>query len=97
MKKLYRILLLVIALIFLSTYTPGKFKENLENENLMNVSIYEFDENSNFLKRIEAESANIVSFNWDLKNVRIIDGDGKVVADNLKNVSYISTYDLKKN
>ena len=69
---------------------------NLENENLMNVTIYEFDKNINFLRRIEAESANISSFNWNLKNTKIIDNQGKIISDNIKNFSYISTYDLKK-
>ena len=70
--------------------------EYLENENLMNVTIYEFDENTNFLKRIEAKSANIISFEWNLKNVKIIDNNGKIVSDDLDNFSYTSTYDLEK-
>ena len=69
---------------------------NLENENLMKVTIYEFDENANLLNRIEAESANISSFNWKLKNVKIIDNEGKIISNNLKSFSYISTYDLEK-
>ena len=69
---------------------------NLENENLMNVTIFEFDENINFLRRIEAESANISSFKWNLENIKIIDSKGKILSDNLKNFSYTSTYDLKK-
>ena len=32
---------------------------NLQSENLMNVTIYEFDKNNNFVKRVEAKSANI--------------------------------------
>ena len=32
---------------------------NLENENLINLTIYEFDKNNDFVRRIEAESANI--------------------------------------
>tara|TARA_Y100000590_G_scaffold428332_1_gene539520 strand:- start:1699 stop:2403 length:705 start_codon:yes stop_codon:yes gene_type:complete len=69
---------------------------HLENENLMEVTIYEFDEDLNFLKRIEAESANINTFRWDLKNTKIIDNQGKTISDNLKNFSYVSAYDLKK-
>ena len=69
---------------------------NLENENLMNVTIYQFDENINFLRRIEAESANISSFNWNLKNAKIMNYQGKIISENIKNFSYISTYDLKK-
>ena len=62
----------------------------------MEVTIYEFDENINFLRRIEAESANINSFKWNLKNVKIIDSNGKILSNNIENFSYISTYDLKK-
>ena len=36
---------------------------NLENESLMNVTIYEFDKDHNFIRRIEASSANISSLN----------------------------------
>ncbi len=69
---------------------------NLQNQNLMKVTIYEFDDNSNILNRIEAESANISSYNWKLKNVKIIDNEGKVISSNLENFSYLSTYDLEK-
>ena len=69
---------------------------HLENENLMEVTIYEFDENINFLRRIEAESANINSFKWNLENVKIIDNEGKIISKNIENFSYISAYDLKK-
>ena len=33
----------------------------LEKENLMDLTIYEFDKNNNFVRRVEAESANISS------------------------------------
>ena len=68
----------------------------LENENLINVTIYEFDKNNDFVRRIEAESANISSLKWSLKNVRIVDVDGKVISKNIKGFSYISMYDVKK-
>jgi len=70
--------------------------EYLKNENLMKVIIYEFDNNNDFTKRIEAESANISSFEWTLYNVKIIDKDGKILSENIKNITYISIYDLKK-
>ena len=70
--------------------------EYLKNENLMKVTIYEFDNNNDFTKRIEAESANISSFEWTLNNVKIIDNDGKILSENIKNITYISIYDLKK-
>tara|TARA_Y100000590_G_scaffold59320_1_gene62928 strand:+ start:1346 stop:2086 length:741 start_codon:yes stop_codon:yes gene_type:complete len=68
----------------------------LEKENLIDVSIYEFDKKNNFKRRIEAESANISSLKWSLKNVKIINSDGVVSSENIKNFSYISLYDIKK-
>ena len=69
---------------------------HLENEKLVEVTIYEFDDNINFLRRIEAESANINSFKWNLENVKIIDNEGKIISKNIENFSYISAYDLRK-
>ena len=70
--------------------------ENLMNESLMNITIYQFDKNNNFDRRIEAESADISSLNWQLKNVKIIDDDGKILSDNVENISYTSIYDLDR-
>ena len=69
---------------------------NLENENLINVTIYEFDKNNDFVRRIEAESANIMSLKWSLKNVKIINSDGIITSENIEKISYISMYDMKK-
>ena len=69
---------------------------SLKDEDFINVSIYEFDKKNNFTRRIEAKSANISSTKWSLKNVRIINGDGIILSENLKNYSYFSIYDAKK-
>ena len=69
---------------------------SLKDEDLINVSIYEFDKENNFARRIEAKSANISSTKWSLKNVRIINGDGIILSENLKNYSYLSIYDAEK-
>ena len=69
---------------------------NLQDENLMNVTIYEFDKNNNFVKRVEAKSANISSTTWSLKSVKIVDDNGKILSDNVDLLSYSSLYDLKK-
>ena len=69
---------------------------SLKDEDLINVSIYEFDKKNNFARRIEAKSANISSTKWSLKNVRIINGDGIILSENLKNYSYLSIYDAQK-
>tara|TARA_Y100000590_G_scaffold465404_1_gene637662 strand:- start:4538 stop:5629 length:1092 start_codon:yes stop_codon:yes gene_type:complete len=68
----------------------------LQNENLVEVSIYEFDKNNNFTRRIEAESANISTLKWSLKNVKIIGLSGEVLSENIEDISYISMYDIKK-
>ena len=68
----------------------------LKDNELIDVSIYEFDEDENFIRRIEAKSADISSQKWLLTNVRIIDADGKTVSKNLDNYSYISMYDIEK-
>ena len=69
---------------------------NLENNKLMDITIYEFDKNMDFSKRISAESADISTFKWNLKNTKIIDKDGKIISENLKSFSYVSAYDLKR-
>ena len=69
---------------------------HLENEYLIDLTIYEFDKNNNFVKRIEAKSANISSLKWILKDVRIMNEDGKILSENIENVSYNSIYDLNK-
>ena len=68
----------------------------LKNNELIEVTIYEFNENNNFIRRIEASSANISSIKWSLKNVKIINSDGEILTENIENITYISTYDIEK-
>ena len=69
---------------------------HLEKENLMGVTIYEFDKDNNFTRRIEADSANITSLKWVLKNIRVINADGIVSTESIEDPSYFSMYDIKK-
>ncbi len=69
---------------------------HLENENLINVTFYEFDKYNNFIKRIEAQSANISSSKWILRKVKITDSEGKSLSENIDKAYYQSTYNLKK-
>ena len=62
----------------------------------MNLTIYEFDKDNNFAKVIEADYANIISRNWLLKNVKILDQDGNLLSDNLDQIIYKSIYNLDK-
>ena len=69
---------------------------NLNEKNLVNLTIYQFDLDYNFLQRIESEYANIESQKWSLKNASILDQDGNFVSQNLDEIFYESTYNLEK-
>jgi len=69
---------------------------SLNEKNLVNLTIYQFDLDYNFLQRIEAEYANIESQKWSLKNANIIDQDGNFISQNLDEIIYESTYNLEK-
>ena len=68
----------------------------LSNDKFIEVSIYEFDEENNFERRLEAKSANINLKNWVLYDVKVIDVDGKTIEENLSNVTYRSMYDINQ-
>ena len=70
--------------------------QNLKDNSLINLTIYEFDNNNNFIKRIETRIAEISSRNWNLKNSKIIDKNGKIIGENIKVLSYTSQYDVQK-
>ena len=69
---------------------------NLKDENLMILTIYEFDKDNNFVRRIDADYANISSQNWRLENVKILDKNGNLLSENLNEITYKSLYDLEK-
>jgi len=68
----------------------------LDNDKFIEVSIYEFDDENNFLRRLDAKSANINLKNWILNDVKVIDMNGKTIAENLSNISYASIYDINQ-
>ena len=65
----------------------------LKEDKLRNVSIYQFDEASNLIFRIEANSADIKSKTWDLNDVTIIKSDDNSVT-NIEKAIYESAYDV---
>jgi len=69
---------------------------NLSNKNLIEVSIYEFDENNNFIRRLEASSADISTTEWILEDVTMIDVKDNASSTYVKKITYNSIYDLKK-
>ncbi len=68
----------------------------LKEENLMDLTIYQFDKDNNFIKRIEARYADISSRDWRLKEVNILDDNGALLSSNLNEIKYRSIYDLNK-
>ncbi len=68
----------------------------LSGQNLLDLTIYEFDENNNFIQRVDAESADITSLEWKLKKAQVINADGKLILDNIDYLNYKSMYDIKK-
>ena len=68
----------------------------LKDNKLMEVTIYKFDKNGNFIKRVQAESADISSLKWNLNGVKVIDVSGKILLENVDNIKYASIYDLDK-
>jgi len=68
----------------------------LENNNLLDLTIYEFDISNNFVKRIEAKSADISSSRWKIKDAKILDKNGEIILEDIKNLTYVSMYDVKK-
>ena len=69
---------------------------NLKNQSLMNLTIYEFNSNNDFLKRIDAESDDISSTNWKLKKATVVNKDGKTISKNTNSLTYQSKYDIQK-
>jgi lipopolysaccharide export system permease protein len=69
---------------------------SLNDDKLMDVIIFEFNKNGDFIRRIEAESADISTVEWSLKNAKIIDSEGKVLTENLKDLTFITMYDIDK-
>jgi len=69
---------------------------NLENNTLINIKIYEFDNDYNFIRRINSDKANIESNEWRLKNVSFTDVSGQVVFFEKEIFFYKSFYNLEK-
>ncbi|MBA1340159.1 MAG: lipopolysaccharide export system permease protein [Pelagibacterales bacterium] len=68
----------------------------IENQSLMDVTIYEFDSNNNFLLRVDAESADISSVVWKLRNATVINREGNIIIKNSDDLKHQSIYDINK-
>jgi lipopolysaccharide export system permease protein len=68
----------------------------IENEFLIDVSIYLFNQENNFIKRIESKSANIFSNKWILKESNVVNQNGEILEKNIDMLEFQSTYNIKK-
>jgi len=67
--------------------------DKIKDDELINVSIVQFDKNFNLLKSIESEEVNILSKNWIVKNPIITN---KNVTQNTNYVNFKSNFDIEK-
>ena len=91
MKKFYRIFLLIIVFIFLSTYTPSKFKTNLKNNNTFFK-----------IQKIIISNNLLVNKNDILSKLKQVYGKNiflikrKDVEKSLQNVTFLKKIEVKK-
>ena len=66
----------------------------MRSPELLDVSIYQYDNNYIPVKRIEAESANIQSKIWKLKNVKVYGKDKNKNIEKINEYAFVSAYDM---
>ena len=69
---------------------------SLSDNTLNDVSIYIFDEEYNFIKKIESEEVDISTTNWLLRDAKITDQEGSSITENAGNIYFQSLYDFEK-
>ena len=91
MKKFYKIFLLIISLVFLTTYSPNKFEKSLEKNNdffrIKKIIII-----NNYLIKKE----NIISKLNSLYSKNIILIKRKDIEESLENVNFLKKIEVKK-
>ena len=91
MRKFYKVFLLIIVLVFLTTYTPSKFEKNLKNNNTF-FKIQKIVILNNLLVKEEDILSKI-----DLlygKNIFLI--KGKDIKKSLENLNFLKKIEVKK-
>ena len=91
MKKFYKIFLLIIVLVFLTTYTPSKFEKNLENNNTF-FKIQKIVILNNLLIK-EEDILSKINLLYG-KNIFLI--NGKDIEKSLENINFIKKIEVKK-
>ena len=91
MNKFYKIFLLIISLIFLTTYNPNKFEKNLENSNNI-FKIKKIIILNNFL--IKKEEIILKLRSLYNKNILLI--KRKDIEESLENINFLKKVEVKK-
>ena len=91
MKKFYRVFLLIIALIFLSTYNPSKFDANLKNDNIFFKIKKIIISNNLLVDRNEVLSKLNQVYN---KNIFLI--KRKDIEESLQKINFLKKIEVKK-
>ena len=91
MRKFYKIFLLIIVLIFLTTYTPRKFEKNLENNNTF-FKIQKIVILNNLLIEEEDILSKINSLYG--RNIFLIKGED--IVESLKDIDFLEKVEVKK-
>ena len=91
MNKFYKIFLLIISLIFLTTYNPNKFEKNLENSNNI-FKIKKIIILNNFLIKKE----EIILKLGSLYNKNILLIKRKDIEESLENINFLKKVEVKK-
>ena len=92
MKKLYRIVLLILVLIFLSTYSPNKFDLILEKNNTF-LKIQKIKIVNNFLiKSSEINEKLSTIYNRNIFSIK-----KKDIEEPLKEINFLEKVEVKKN
>ena len=92
MKKFYKIFLLIISLVFLTTYNPNKFEKSLENNSTF-LKIEKIIISNNFLIKEE----EIISKIRPLYNKNILLIKRQDIEESLKNINFLKKIEVKKN
>ena len=91
MSKFYKIFLLIISLVFLTTYNPNKIEEDLENNNIF-FQIEKIIISNNFIIKEE----EIISKLKSLYNKNILLIKRQDIEESLKNINFLKKIEVKK-
>ena len=91
MNKFYKIFLLIISLVFLTTYNPNNLENNLENNNTF-FKIEKIIISNNFL----VKEKEIISKLKPLYNKNILLIKRKDIEESLKSINFLEKIEVKK-